>query len=316
MKNKLFFTSLIVASFCGNAFAAGGTDQLSVSPRAKAMGDAFVALANDAFAVRYNPAGLSRVDGFLAGISYNKPYGESFLKHFSGSVTLPWHRLFGSENKFGVSAISAEFFTVDYNNGNYNSVDNELWKESVISFSHGVKLMEDTNSSLSFGFSAKYYNLSLGKSLPDAVGNREDLGSGGTVGIDIGVQATLWQRTSFGGYLMNINRPSFGEGIHEEDLPRKLVVGLAYEPYEQVITTLDLERELGRDSQVKTGVEFWVVEELALRAGINSNPNTLFAGFGLRFRGVEFDYSFSKHPVLDFTNQFGLALDLDKILKR
>ncbi|MCC7431472.1 PorV/PorQ family protein [bacterium] len=309
MKKHLF----LLLALATNAFAAGGTDQISVNPRAKAMGDAFVAVSDDVYAMRYNPASLGKTNAFRIGMSYQKPYDYSFLKHFTGTVSLPWNRILGSQ-KFGTSGISLEFFGVDFDNGNYNSTDSKLWKETVISFSHGVKLMEDFHSNLSVGVTAKFYHLSLGKSLPDASGTRENLGNGNAVGLDFGVQGTLWQKTSFGGYLMNFNRPSFGKGIYAEDLPQKLVVGLAYKPYSDVITTLDLERELGRESQIKAGAEFWVVEQLALRVGINSNPNVLSTGFGLRIKGIEFDYSFTKHPVLDYTNQFGLTLDFDQLL--
>jgi hypothetical protein len=55
------------------------------------------------------------------------------------------------------------------------------------------------------------------------------------------------------------------------------------------------------------GVEYFVVDELALRFGVASEPNIFTAGLGLNIYGINFDYAFKSHPVLDNTHYFTLA---------
>ncbi len=70
--------------------AAASFDNVSVSPRARAMGEAGVALADDAFAPYFNPAGLAILAEPTAGASYIRPFALSFADfvYFGGAVPL------------------------------------------------------------------------------------------------------------------------------------------------------------------------------------------------------------------------------------
>jgi hypothetical protein len=55
-------------------------------------------------------------------------------------------------------------------------------------------------------------------------------------------------------------------------------------------------------------VEFGLLEILALRGGMETDPNKLTGGFGVNIRGVLLDYAFSTGGgVLESTHQFALG---------
>ncbi len=104
----------------------------------------------------------------------------------------------------------------------------------------------------------------------------------------------------------NVNAPKIGRD--EEELPRRLHAGLAYEPYAGVMTVFELESLHGEDPQWHGGMELAVVEGFVLRAGLITKPNKLTAGFGYQFGGAALSYGFSTGGgVLDSSHQFGLS---------
>ena len=175
--------------------------------------------------------------------------------------------------------------------------------ERTISFAHGIRLMEDISSSLSFGYAVRIFNLDY----PTASVGGLDLGSATTVGLDLGFTATLRERTTAGVYFTNVNNPELGDPV-ATDLPQRVSGGFAYRPYDGVITTAEVEKQLGQDVQFRGGMEFQVVEELALRFGASSQPNLFDVGAGLSYSRAQIDFTFTHHPVLKYTRHYGVGL--------
>jgi hypothetical protein len=74
------------------------------------------------------------------------------------------------------------------------------------------------------------------------------------------------------------------------------------------VTSFEIDNKLGQDVVYKGGVEAYVVEGFALRAGVATNPNRLTFGFGYEMAGFGLDYGFSTGGgTLDSTHQFGLV---------
>ena len=109
----------------------------------------------------------------------------------------------------------------------------DMSQESTFGFSHGFYLLKDMNSSLSFGYTIKGYYWELAQSVDGL-----DLGSQMVFGVDIAMQANIYRRTWIGFYALNLNNPKIGE-YEKYDLPRRFVVGLGYQPFSGVTTTLD-----------------------------------------------------------------------------
>ena len=287
---RLILLIMIFTLFFAQTYA-GVFDDRYPSARATAMSNAYVAVANDVWAGYSNPAGLADLRQYEFGFAIQRPYNMKFFRNGFLGVALPLPQ------QYGTIGLLAETFYVDYNG-------NQLFVENTIGLSHGFYLLNDVHSSLSAGYNLKYYYWDLGES----VGGLE-LGSAGTFGVDVGLQASIYGRTQVGVYVYNINGPTIGSEV-SHDLPKRVVIGAAYKPYTGLTTSLAIEKAIGYDTQVQGGFEFFLVDWLALRAGASTNPSRFSAGFGLMYGGFQLDYSFQTHDVLAETHKFGFIYRL------
>ncbi|NNF08473.1 MAG: hypothetical protein HKN21_17055, partial [Candidatus Eisenbacteria bacterium] len=180
-----------------------------------------------------------------------------------------------------------------------------LTGETTISLAHGFKLNSDANTELAVGYSLNLYSLDFGKSVTGI-----DPGSASAVGLNVAATAKVADRTTFGLYAQNLNNASIGS-IDEEELHRRVGIGVGYSPYRGVNTVFDISEELGEDFQFRGGTEFQVTDFLWLRSGLRTAPNIYSAGVGISHRGIRVDYGFSTGGgTLDATHQFGIGYAL------
>jgi len=266
----------------------------------QAVGGAYTAAATGVDAPYWNPAGLAYGKGTQGRFVYHQPWGLSFISHLSavGATMLPKH----------AGGIAVGIQTLGTRDGGYT-----MSSETEAFISHGFLLQEDIHTSLAFGYTFKLINWSLGESVGYEDSPAIDLGSASTFGMDVGATAQLWDRFRLGGSFKNINHPQMGSGL-KRDLPRILSAGVSYFPYYGVRTTFDIERVLSGETQFKGGINATVVKPLDLRFGINTNPNSFTAGFGLRWRELVLDYAFLYHPVLNPSHMIGIGFDVDQPL--
>jgi hypothetical protein len=288
---NVYLTLLIFLLVFNQTSVAGLFDDRYPSARATAMGGSGVAVANDLWAAYYNPAGLPQLEKVSIGTSYLRLFNVSFLSNFFGVVNYPL------PGKYGTASVNFQYFGVNYK-------DQNLSGEYTFAFSHGFYLLKDIHSSLSFGYSVKGYHWSLGESLEWG-----SLGSATTFGLDVGLLASIYTRTFIGVYLLNINTPQIG-AYTKHDLPQRVVVGLAYQPYDGVTTSIDFNRTIGRgEMQVWGGAEFRILSRLDLRFGATTNPNRFSAGLGLHIAQFILDYALLTHSELGESHQIGLGIE-------
>ncbi|MCP4634644.1 MAG: conjugal transfer protein TraF [candidate division Zixibacteria bacterium] len=294
MKKLLLFLSVLL--ILQPVYTHAAFDDMRPSARARGMGNAFVGLADDATAIFYNPAGLSQLSLIQLYTTYQKPYGLDFLKYYGIAAAFPTSRL-------GTFAISGQQFGVDYRGV-------ELETELTMSFGHGISLMNDVHSSLAFGYTVNYFQLKFAESVNGVAGSDQ-----GTLGIDIGVFATIRNRTKVGFAVKNFNSPTFGDNL-KKDLARRLAFGVSYEPYSGIITSGALEKKTGYDTRGLAGIEAEIFEFASLRLGLQSHPNNITAGLGLKYFGGIFDYALAYHNVLGATHQFAISYSFDSAFKK
>lgn len=265
-------------------------DDLEYSPRARAMGGAYAAISDDASALFYNPAGLIHVNSYdLQGVFF-EPWNLGFVRANAISFALPLREGWGSAG-IGYTDFRAE------NDGTVLSI------ERTVTVAHGFTLMEDIGSTFAFGYALNLYNIDY----PTPSVSGLELGSQSTFGLDVGFLVKLRGRTQAGAFIKNVNNPSIGEPV-ETDLKQRLSGGFAYSPYDGVITTVELEKELGEDTQFHGGVEARISDPLYLRFGAQSKPNLFDAGVGLVWQQVRVDLTYTHHPIFDSTFRYGLRL--------
>lgn len=286
MKRMIIFSGFAFALLFSQQSLAIFSD-LSPSARVMAMGGTFVALADDGFAIYYNPAGLYQVTDYQFHSSYQRPFGLSFLSHSWVDLAVPI-------GDYGTLGFSFQKLGVEY-----KGVDME--GEKTFQFGQGFKLMGDIHSWLSLGYALNLYSLEFGRSVEG-----EALGSAHTFGLNIGVLAGLWERTRLGFMAGNINNPQMGKSF-KYDLPQTIILGICYSPYEGFITNWDVEKELNNQTQLHFGAEGRLNNSLSLRVGLQNNPNFYTLGMGIHYQGISFDYAFSYNSEPGSTHQFTLG---------
>jgi len=288
---KYILISLFLIVACSQLLAV--FDDYEPSTRARGLGGAFTALSDDATGIFYNPAGL-RFAGNNINLSYTERFGFDFSEMGAAAMSMDLPKKFGVLG-FGMMSHSVEYKDVD------------LMSELQISLAHSFTIMEDIHSSLHFGYAANVYNLGFGEYVDEADEmNNVDFGEQTTFGLNIGAMAILRERTRLAFTASNINNPKFGKS-NEEDIPRKLAVAVAYEPYQGICTTLELKKGVGEDTQVRAGTEVEVHKYFTMRVGVGNNPSRYSMGFKVQAYNVVIDYAFNTHAVLDMTHQFGIG---------
>ncbi len=284
------FTLLMALLFSSNLLAGGLFTDRYPSARFSAMGGSGVAISNDAWATFYNPAGLSQLHFWQAGSAYNRLFNARFLTNIFGTAAFP------IAQRWGTIAVGLEYFGVNYEGQSISG-------EYTLRFSHGFYLLKDIHSSLAIGYTLNIFHWKLGTS--PLYGN---LGSATTLGMDLGFLATIYGRTSVGITVTNINTPQLG-AVTSVDLPQRVVAGIAYQPYEGVVTTLDLNRQIGSDvTEMWAGGEFSPTSFLKIRLGATRNPNRFTAGFGIRYHYFQLDYAMATHSELGLSHMLTIMV--------
>lgn len=289
MDRKLVTIMMMAALVLGGLPAGAAFENVMVSPRARAMGEAGVAVPDAPFAAYLNPAGLAMTEAGVgqASASYLKPFGLEFnrLVYLGAAQSLPGK--LGSVG-FGLRQYKVEFQDVD------------LLKELTFTFSHGLYLYQDLHSAVAVGYGVNIYRLEFGKTINDL-----DPGSATAVGVDLALLATVHDRTQIGVLIHNLNAPKIGED--QEEVPQRIHMGASYQPYSGVMTTFEAKVMQGEPTQWRGGLELEVIADFHLRAGIMTDPSKLGAGFGYAFRGFAFEYGFATGGgVLDSSHHIGL----------
>lgn len=279
---------MVVAAMASSAHAA--FEGLVLSPRARAMGEVSVAQGGDAWSFTLNPALLGGVSELQFASSTVSPHGIGGLRltGLGSAIPLPGNR--------GAIAVGFRHWSVDFH-------DVSLTREQTLTFAHGFSLYEDATSAASVGWALNFYNLDFGQTIND-----EDPGSAWTWGLDVGASVRLYDRTRAGFYTHNLNNPTIGED--QEELRQLVVAGLAYEPYDGVVTAFDIRNTLGEEMRFHGGVEWTITDVLILRGGIETDPSKITGGFGIRLpQKLNLDYGFSSGGgTLDESHQFGLTV--------
>ncbi|MBN1886266.1 MAG: PorV/PorQ family protein [Candidatus Krumholzibacteriota bacterium] len=305
---RFAIASLILLTLSATAaFAQGeaGASSLIIPPSARAngMGQSFVAIADDATAIWWNPAGIAFVDRAV-DLMHTQLVpdlaSDVFFDYIGGVYSLE-----------GIGTIGAALLYLTY--GDYevtrldpNPVGTASAWEVAPTLSGAVKIFD----TIGIGMNVKYVYVSLA---PDWATIEGQEGKGHSVAIDFGA---LWKIPDFsvGGFMVrNLNLgfavtnlgPSitYVDSDQAADLPRNMRLGFAYTPVANEFGTLtvaaDYNRpmvEFERSSTYHAGAEFVYAQLFAARGGYihDKDGDIKDATYGLGFilnKRVRFDWS-------------------------
>ena len=287
--------------------------KIGVGGRASAMGDAFVAVANDVSALYWNPAGLSQFCENQIMFSHNE-WVVDINHDFLGAV----YHLDG-DNTFGIAftSLSMDRMKVTTEFAPFGTGEFFGFSDIAIAVSYSRKMTEQ----FSFGGTVRYIEETLDK-----------LKMRGVM-IDLGTY--YW--TGLGSTRFAVAVSNFGNDLSPSgdvelvgnrsnsqwqsfSPPTIFRIGFALEPYEdkinRVTTSIQLNHPNDNSENLVVGAEYAYNNLFYLRSGYKFNVDEQNYSFGagvslpISIANVSVDYAFSNFSKLGSAHRFSLILEL------
>lgn len=266
-----------LVSLCLLQPSQAGFERREHGARQIGMGGAFVGIADNAWAMIFNPAGLGQLKAGEVSAFYSpQPFGLTELSLSSVAVVQPTS--FGS---FGIAGSRFGF---------------ELYRE----ISGTVSYANSYDDIFFFGVNVTYNSLTI-----------KNYGSASAIGVDIGVLTKITGDLRWGFFAANINAPTIGQA--REKLPQVYSTGLSYSPVSSLLVGVDVVKDVRYSAVVKGGLEYNLVDVVSLRAGVGSNPTKFSSGLGVHYSYVQFDYALTSHQELGLSHQFSVTINFKKV---
>ena len=289
MKNYIITLCFISISFCQVFSHYDYTGS-----RATSMSGAITSGPGTLDNIFHNPAQLSELNGINVVSGYSQIFNLNFLPYYN----------------FG---ISYESYAINFEKLSTEINGHELSSESVLGIAKGFTVYKDRQSNLQAGLRFNLYQYDLGQS-SGSEGDGSNgimLGSDNGYGLDFGFQGSLNDRYYIAYYLQNIYSSNIGYGLGSE-LPTSMSIGLSYRPYEDLLTSFDINQLSGHtDQEVRIGIEYLLSDNWILRTGIQNNPNRFSIGFEYNlFDFGNISYGLITHHVMPITHQITFSTNL------
>lgn len=291
--------ALLSAIISVEAGAAGETSldflRLDVGPRQVAMGGAAAAVGGDAYGMTYNPALLASLGAQEAAFSHAQWLQSITYQDFLYAHPLSWGTLGGRVQRLGYGDINA-YDAAGAKAGSFSASDLLLGGGYAKSF---------PKSGLSLGGQVKIARRTIGAVSAQAVL------------FDLGAAFTPRRRGLLGDATFGLSARNLGSSVKfdrvGEPVPTEVLAGAALKWQDgRLLTSVDGRFPLAGGPGGRLGAEFWLMPNLALRAGLDINQSQgpgVRAGLGfLAGRGVVVDYAFLPMGELGMTHQIGVRL--------
>jgi len=300
----LLVTALPSQSFATEPFAKVGTYALQflkigVSARGTAMGGAFTAIANDATATYWNPAGMVDITRTDISLSYTWWPADIKLNYATGTFTLPFVP--------GTWGLSARALTMDpqvVRTVYLPEGTGEQFDAGDMSF--GLSYAKFFTDKFSSGGTVHYIHSGLAEKSVD------------TFAFDFG----LIYRIGLWGMRLGMMIQSLGGEVDYDDrsskMPTMFKVAMAATPYSQGVNSLQGVFEFAHPSdnqeRINLGAEYGFNQFFFLRGGYNLGTDSegLSAGMGLRIdtsqtSDLTFDYAWNDYDFLGDVHRISLG---------
>lgn len=287
--------------------------KIGVGGRATAMGDAFIAIANDVSALYWNPAGLTQFSENQVMFAHNQ-WVVDINHDFIGAV---YH--LDDENTFGVSltSLSMDEMKVTTEYAPFGTGEYFGFSDLAIALSYSKKMTDQ----FSFGGTVRYIEESLDKL--KMLGIMIDLGTYYWTGL--GSTRFAVTVTNFGNDLAPDGEVVLvGNRTNSEwqsfSPPTMFRIGFALEPYEndehRVTTSIQLNHPNDNSENVSLGVEYVWNKMFFARGGYKINVDEQDFSFGagvnipVSIANVSVDYAYANFTRLGSAHRFSITLGL------
>ncbi|MEW6620423.1 MAG: PorV/PorQ family protein [bacterium] len=265
--------------------------KLDVGARQGALAGAFAGVGDDVNTINYNPAGLVYA-GTISLTAMHNQWFQSIKYEYLGYAQQMWWG--------GVLGGSLAYLHMgDIKGSLVGNKPAEDWtaRDSCLTISYA----HPWNDRLSVGANLKIIYEKI---------EQEDAS---TIAFDFGTfYKTVIDNLSFGLCLQNV-----GSGLkfiqEKSDLPINIKAGMSVKLLdERLLIALDANKPVDNEMNLRLGVEYQLIDALALRAGYRTDPDIgsgFSGGVGLKVMNYAIDYGFAPYGNLGDTHRISLRMD-------
>lgn len=281
--------------------------------RALGMGSAFVATADDASAMLWNPAGLGRITRCELQAAQSAEMALGFRESYASFVLPSW--------RWGGAGVSVRHFGaggIDMRDDRNVVLSEDLSSSNMeVAAGYGRQL----GSAWGLGGAVKLQHHRLAGFSSSGLGL--DLGMNVRPGLAFGALAPWADRWSLGLAVRNALEPSLRLDRETVPDPTTLRAGIAYRAplgaIGGVLAEIDIEKARDVSPRFRAGVEYRAHPAAALRMGLDGA--FLSAGMGLRWGDLAMDYAFEDNPLqpahrVGLSVHFGATTEASRLASR
>ncbi len=297
---------------------------IGLSPRAEALGGAFVLAGDNADALFYNPAGIAKSTTSY-DFSLNRVQWFADIKYNAvGAIYRPFS---GDYGVFGVSFLNASYG--DFYGTRVAAGTAEGYQDIGIftptSYALGVSYGKQLSDNFSIGGQVKYVKQDLGSNILEAGGPTKDNSVSGFA-FDFGMMySTAIKGFDFGMSIKNF-ATDFKYEQYSFEAPLTFRVGVSLKVFQlmgmsdvsqDVLVVADAVHPRDSGEHLDLGAEYTFFKMVALRVGykVNYSEQGFTAGIGLNqdlasSMNVRFGYSYGSFGIWNSVHRFSVGLSL------
>jgi hypothetical protein len=230
----------------------------------------------DPFSMIINPASLGAVERSAAGVYRERRFLLNALNQYTAVAAFTT-----SSGNFG---LQADYFGY----ANYN--------ETQLGFGYGRSL----GSKVDVGVKFNYYNMRI-----------PAYSSASTFHFEAGVLMHLSEKLHAGFSVFNPVGGQFNKETKEK-IASVYRAGFGYEASDKFFITTEIVKEEDKKVAVNAAFQYALVEQLLIKAGINTLNEQPFIGAGLKLGQLRIDFATSYHPQLGLSPAVMLLYNFSK----
>lgn len=289
----LIFASAVLGQSQNSGTSAASFLKIGVGAKAAGLGEAFVAIADDASGAYWNSAGLANLDQSQVTFMHNEWLSD--LRYEYLSYAAPYQEK-------GTFALSFSYLSMGKFEG-YDFYGNPTSDFSANDWSALLAYGHKVAPKLALGGALKYVHQSLADQ------------KAGAFAVDLGALYGINQ-FNFGFSLRNLGTQM--KFIQEKySLPLTVDLGLAYRGLANLTLAADVEIPRDNSVRLKQGIEYNYQESIFLRMGYGystsgndfGGASGLALGAGFMLKQYKFDYAYSPNADLGDAHRISFTLN-------
>lgn len=247
-----------------------GQNAFSTSAGARGIGMGNASLTyQDIHSVFNNQAGLAHLKGFSATTFVENRFLLEELQLVSIGIATPTNS--------GTVGLMVQYFGFDQ----YN--------EQKIGLNYSRVLFD---------------KLAIGAQFDVLNTNIAEYGNNTAMTFEVGLQYEIFKNITAGVHIYNPIRAAI---TPDDKLPSILQIGLTYSPANYFMLSASIEKDTDLPYNFRAGLEYFLLDKIYFRAGVNTNPSRLSFGLGYALNRIQLNAAASYHEILGFSPSFGVS---------